>query len=461
MQSQQQGAIAFRDEIERRKTFEGLWRDECPVSPETLVQAGFYYCGPGDTVQCAWCYNKLMGWEEDDDPLTEHKRHFPACPKFGDSKSVDVSSLVNIRNSQGDSGMRKLSVDDLGILTVRPCNPQFAIEASRLESYGAGQWPSNLPQTPQLLSSAGFYYVGHADNVKCFFCDGGLSNWEANDDPWTEHARWFPNCGFLKQVMGTNYIQKVQDVGVNGGPVKSDDDVPEGRTATTSAPIASTSAPTASTSVPTASTSAPTASEAMAADSSQQRSWTNEQEKGIRAAMSSPLVDKALEAGIPKEAIKITVQERWLSSDGHFRDDKSLIDAAHLVNDRLAARAMTLPQQQDADASPGPSSSKKRRNKETTPPPPPTEMAEKNEEEAPEIPGNVGADPHAVDAKFLEEEYMKFRKQRMCKICMDEEVSIVLLPCGHLVSCARCAPALKNCPICRNGIKGTVRTFMA
>ena len=59
-------------------------------------------------VQCAWCYNKLMGWEEGDDPLMEHKRHFPACPKFGDSKSVDVSSLVNIRNSQGGNERNEL-----------------------------------------------------------------------------------------------------------------------------------------------------------------------------------------------------------------------------------------------------------------------------------------------------------------------------------------------------------------
>ena len=64
---------------------------------------------------------------------------------------------------------------------------------------------------------------------------------------------------------------------------------------------------------------------------------------------------------------------------------------------------------------------KKRRKKESTQPPPPTEMEEEKEEEeneeeeAPEIPGKVGADPHAVDAKFLEEENMKFREQRMCK----------------------------------------------
>ena len=55
-----------------------------------------------------------------------------------------------------------------------------------------------------------YTWTGYLDNVKCFFCDGGLCNWEADDDPWTEHARWFPECGFLKQVKGTTFIQEVR-----------------------------------------------------------------------------------------------------------------------------------------------------------------------------------------------------------------------------------------------------------
>ena len=127
----------------------------------------------------------------------------------GDRKAVNASSLVNVHNTQGNAGTSELSEDNLGILTVRPCNPNFAVEASRLESY-RGKWPSNVAQSPDLLSSAGFFYVGYADNVKCFFCDGGLYNWESNDEPWTEHARWYPDCGFLKQVKGTTFIKKVR-----------------------------------------------------------------------------------------------------------------------------------------------------------------------------------------------------------------------------------------------------------
>ena len=61
----------------------------------------FHFLGPDDMVQCAWCFGKLQGWEQGDHPLTEHARHFSSCPKFGDRKAVNASSLVNIQSSQG------------------------------------------------------------------------------------------------------------------------------------------------------------------------------------------------------------------------------------------------------------------------------------------------------------------------------------------------------------------------
>jgi len=428
-------AIAFRDENERRKTFEGFWSDTWPVSPKALAQAGFYYCGPEDMVQCAWCYGKLQGWEQGDNPLTEHARHFASCPKFGDRKAVNASSLVKVHHTQGDAGTNELSEDDLGILTVRPCNPQFAIEASRLESY-KNKWPSNLAQTPDVLSSAGFFYVGYLDNVKCFFCDGGLCNWEADDEPWTEHARWFPECGFLKQVKGTTFIQKVRELGVNGGPLTSC-----GNNSNKQSPSTST---------------------ATKSDSASPTSLSSEQNREVRAAMGSPSVAKALSMGIPKDAVETAIRERLLAGNGHFRDDESLIDAALSVNDRPAPK--TAPPPTDVKMSEGPSDTKKhkKRKNKMSPPPPKDEPEEKTEDVAPtEAPMNMDTSSNGADAKSLEEENLKLKEQRLCKICMDEEVNIVLLPCGHLVSCVKCAPALRNCPICRNGIKGTVRTFMA
>jgi len=61
----------------------------------------------------------------------------------------------------------------------------------------------------------------------------------------------------------------------------------------------------------------------------------------------------------------------------------------------------------------------------------------------------------------LELENRRLKDQRTCKICMDHEIGVVFLPCGHLISCVQCAPALKDCPLCRQPIHGTVKTYMS
>ena len=44
---------------------------------------------------------------------------------------------------------------------------------------------------------------------------------------------------------------------------------------------------------------------------------------------------------------------------------------------------------------------------------------------------------------------------------MDNEVEVVLLPCGHLISCVNCAYKLKDCAVGRKFIKRIVMTFMS
>ena len=42
--------------------------------------------------------------------------------------------------------------------------------------------------------------------MRCFHCDGGLRNWERQDDPFTEHARWFPRCNFIRDLRGEAFV---------------------------------------------------------------------------------------------------------------------------------------------------------------------------------------------------------------------------------------------------------------
>jgi len=53
------------------------------------------------------------------------------------------------------------------------------------------------------------FCAGVRDRVKCFYCNGGLQNWRQNDDPWHEHAKWYPTCEFLLQQRGPEFIHNI------------------------------------------------------------------------------------------------------------------------------------------------------------------------------------------------------------------------------------------------------------
>lgn len=86
--------------------------------------------------------------------------------------------------------------------------PEYAVLATRVSSFQ--DWPNSLTQTPQVLALAGFFYAGYGDYTRCFLCGGGLQNWEPGDDPWTEHARWFPKCAFVRQNKGDEFVALVR-----------------------------------------------------------------------------------------------------------------------------------------------------------------------------------------------------------------------------------------------------------
>ena len=50
------------------------------LSPQSLAEAGFFYLGVADQVQCAFCRGVVRDWEANDVPRQEHQRLFPSCP---------------------------------------------------------------------------------------------------------------------------------------------------------------------------------------------------------------------------------------------------------------------------------------------------------------------------------------------------------------------------------------------
>lgn len=209
--------LDMKIELNRLKTFE-RWPVSF-ISPSVLAKAGFYYMKVDDRVKCEFCKVEIGRWEQDDDPNVDHQRWAPNCPflrhrPVGNipidpptssprpGPSYDVCGPMTIRPNAVPENQ------NLGLpVTKGPEYPQYATEGARLRSYS--QWPSSLKQRPNELSEAGFFYTGHGDRTLCFHCGGGLKDWEPEDAPWEQHARWFPKCIYVQLIKGKEFISKV------------------------------------------------------------------------------------------------------------------------------------------------------------------------------------------------------------------------------------------------------------
>ncbi|XP_066472480.1 baculoviral IAP repeat-containing protein 5 [Tiliqua scincoides] len=68
---------------------------DCVCTPERMAEAGFIHCpteNAPDVAQCFFCFKELEGWEPDDDPMEEHRKHSPNCVFLALQK--DVSDLM-------------------------------------------------------------------------------------------------------------------------------------------------------------------------------------------------------------------------------------------------------------------------------------------------------------------------------------------------------------------------------
>lgn len=242
--------ISYHTEVSRLESFRD-WMVPF-ISKTELARYGFYYVGPNDMVKCYFCRVEIGLWEQNDNVLSEHLRWSPYCPLLRKRQTnnvpIDASFLdqlpepsydtcgIRIReNSVAENAYSSSDRSSSGSLTSppssltsessmasngpvvqqmvaqasmpqqkRPEYPNYAIEAKRLESYE--DWPKFMKQKPKELSDAGFFYTGKSDRVKCFSCGGGLKDWEAEDEPWEQHAMWYSNCEYLKLMKGEAYI---------------------------------------------------------------------------------------------------------------------------------------------------------------------------------------------------------------------------------------------------------------
>uniref|UniRef100_I3KLZ9 E3 ubiquitin-protein ligase XIAP n=1 Tax=Oreochromis niloticus TaxID=8128 RepID=I3KLZ9_ORENI len=181
----------MRNEEARLRTFSS-WPNSAPVRPRDLAQAGFFYVGQGDKVQCFCCGGRLNGWEPGDTAWSEHSKHYPNCYFI---LGHDVRNIPIQTGVEEDASNNQRANDPASMQSFEARRASFA-----------GVWH---PVDHERLARAGFYSTGRGDAVLCFQCGGGLNNWQPEEDPWVEHAKHYPGCSFLLANKGPEFVNSI------------------------------------------------------------------------------------------------------------------------------------------------------------------------------------------------------------------------------------------------------------
>src|SRR5882757_10282924 len=107
---------------------------------------------------------------------------------------------MSVRSNRTENILPSTNIKDYAVhIHVIPKHPKYITYESRIDSYNNENiCDSTFPISIKELAKCGLFYFGIADLVKCFFCNIGLYHWEIGDDPWVEHAKYAPDCAFVK-----------------------------------------------------------------------------------------------------------------------------------------------------------------------------------------------------------------------------------------------------------------------
>ncbi|KAE8333438.1 hypothetical protein BDV39DRAFT_50421 [Aspergillus sergii] len=153
-------------------------------SPAELAHAGFYYnpyeTNPDNTT-CFLCHRALDGWEEEDNPITEHLKHANDC---GWAVMMDIQ-----QHSSNPAEIEDPTSDK--------------IREARLATFGTS-WPHDgkrgwVCQSEKMVDGGWYFCPTEESNdlASCAYCKLSLDGWEPKDDPFEEHYRRSADCSFF------------------------------------------------------------------------------------------------------------------------------------------------------------------------------------------------------------------------------------------------------------------------
>ncbi|XP_030062493.1 baculoviral IAP repeat-containing protein 5-like [Microcaecilia unicolor] len=116
----------------------------CACTPARMAAAGFIHCpseNSPDVAQCFFCFKELEGWEPDDDPMEEHKKHSSGCAFINIKKKIENLSQneflkldkERLKNETQKKVMQKIDQFQEAAKQVRSSIQKMGLDMSALE----------------------------------------------------------------------------------------------------------------------------------------------------------------------------------------------------------------------------------------------------------------------------------------------------------------------------------------
>lgn len=412
-------------QISFRKTYEKWPCHPTPYLVSDLAKEGFFYLGDSDRTQCFSCSGVLRNWVPSDIVTERHKESFPNCKIH---RGQDTGNLPMTNSQRRDMDLEyRAQVEQHSSANSEPpdpspeqqyylaqrfvcmnaINPHMASLDRRIETFDH-RWPKNgVTTSVASIAHAGFFYTGVSVKTSCFYCDGCIQSWESVEEPWTEHAKHFPQCQYVVWKKGIDFIQRLQPCPNLNGPFVSDtvsvDLLPMQHSSPNSSDGGSSVFPTVSANI--------------------------DMQQVENIGFPRETIGQALERAASTPSSTNTSELMQLLDQS---DDISLGQASTEAN----VPPMNLLAQPEAAEI---------QNKRTTLP-----RCETSEPRLKSLELNAG---NGIVHRLREME-----QGRMCRLCKTSLSEIVLLPCGHLCVCDVCAH-IKRCPICRKKVIDQIKVF--
>ncbi|XP_030359178.1 baculoviral IAP repeat-containing protein 7 [Strigops habroptila] len=380
-------------------------------------------------------------------------------------------------------------------------------EVRRLRTFW--RWPATSPVSPRDLVKAGFFFVGPSDEVQCFCCGGVLKDWGPGDCPVAEHLKFFPSCEFIcGEDVGNQEMLPFHEIfdavdgqllsllqSMDGAEAALPDEPEYPEMVTEEArlltfqnwPRYADMRPEALARAGFFYTGQGDVVRCFYCDGGV-RNWSFGHDPWWEHAKWYPgcafllrsrgrvfvnvVQESFSNTPSPRDSWDQTEQDssasqdplrNWESQARHCLDQLMIVQnvlemdfdfcwAVNLVENKYRLTGTSYLSESELIADLLQADREESRDAVQRD----TEASSSREETQ-----SVQEKESGESRLSTEEQLRRLQEERMCKVCMDKDVSVVFVPCGHLVACGECALNLRLCPICRAVIQNSVRTFMS